>query len=362
VAKAKSPVVCSSLAIGIPQNETAMGQSTTAAQPAVTVLDISDPTAANAGMDLIKQDGMSLQSLPLQAKRVIVRLNSATVVYHSTNLRVRTRTQTQNGLLACVTFGPRTSGTVDGLQIRPGMLVIVEPETEVGFIADPGYESVALLVRPDEVQQHLLDRQRAGGFRSPRGIEILRTDPGGARDFFRLGKRLATAASRTPAKFDEGRPERHAAQVELLEALLVATRSADTVEPAGTERTRRAHDQIVRSAEEFALSRAGERIHVSDLCLAAAVSERTLESAFKEVTGISPMAYLVRLRLHRVHAALLAAEPGATRISAEALKWGFWHFGEFSQAYKQCFGELPSVTLRRKPGMSDLGSNTLAKH
>jgi len=62
-----------------------MGQSTTAAQPAVTVLDISDPTAANAGMDLIKQDGMSLQSLPLQAKRVIVRLNSATVVYHSTS-------------------------------------------------------------------------------------------------------------------------------------------------------------------------------------------------------------------------------------------------------------------------------------
>jgi AraC-like DNA-binding protein len=360
VAKAKSPVVCSSLAIGIPQNETAMGQSTTAAQPAVTVLDISDPTAANAGMDLIKQDGMSLQSLPLQAKRVIVRLNSATVVYHSTNLRVRTRTKTQNGLLACVTFGPRTSGTVDGLQIRPGMLVIVEPETEVGFIADPGYESVALLVRPDEVQQHLLARQRAGGFRSPRGIEILRTDPGGARDFFRLGKRLATAASRTPAKFDEGRPERHAAQVELLEALLVATRSADTVEPAGTERTRRAHDQIVRSAEEFALSRAGERIHVSDLCLAAAVSERTLESAFKEVTGISPMAYLVRLRLHRVHAALLAAEPGATRISAEALKWGFWHFGEFSQAYKQCFGELPSVSLRSKPCMSDRGSNTLA--
>jgi transcriptional regulator GlxA family with amidase domain len=73
------------------------------------------------------------------------------------------------------------------------------------------------------------------------------------------------------------------------------------------------------------------------------------------------MAYLVRLRLHRVRAALLAAEPGATRVSTEALKWGFWHFGEFSRTYKQCFGESPSVTLRRKPGMSDLGSNTVAK-
>jgi AraC family ethanolamine operon transcriptional activator len=26
------------------------------------------------------------------------------------------------------------------------------------------------------------------------------------------------------------------------------------------------------------------------------------------------------------------------------------HFGEFSRAYKDCFGELPSDTLRRKPG------------
>jgi AraC-like DNA-binding protein len=32
-----------------------------------------------------------------------------------------------------------------------------------------------------------------------------------------------------------------------------------------------------------------------------------------------------------------------------ALNWGFWHFGEFSRAYKDCFGELPSVTLRRRP-------------
>ena len=108
VATVKSPVVCSSLAIGIPQNETSMGQSTTSAHPAVTVVDISDLAAANAGMDLIELDGMSLQSLPLQAKRVIVRLDSATIVYHFTNLRLRTRTKTQKGLLAYVTFGPRT--------------------------------------------------------------------------------------------------------------------------------------------------------------------------------------------------------------------------------------------------------------
>jgi AraC-like DNA-binding protein len=51
--------------------------------------------------------------------------------------------------------------------------------------------------------------------------------------------------------------------------------------------------------------------------------------------------------LHRVRQALAAAKAESTTVSTEALNWGFWHFGEFSRAYKDCFGELPSDTLRR---------------
>jgi AraC-like DNA-binding protein len=71
---------------------------------------------------------------------------------------------------------------------------------------------------------------------------------------------------------------------------------------------------------------------LSDLCSAAEVSERTLEGAFHEVMGLAPMAYLVRLRLHRAREALLGATQGSTTVSAEALNWGSWHFGEFSRA------------------------------
>jgi transcriptional regulator GlxA family with amidase domain len=78
------------------------------------------------------------------------------------------------------------------------------------------------------------------------------------------------------------------------------------------------------------------------------VSERTLENAFREVMGITPVAYLIRVRLHRVRKALLTATGASTTVSAEALNWGFWHFGEFSRAYRLCFGELPSDTLRQK--------------
>jgi AraC-like DNA-binding protein len=91
------------------------------------------------------------------------------------------------------------------------------------------------------------------------------------------------------------------------------------------------------------------------------VSERTLEYAFKEVMGLTPLNYLIRLRLHWVHQALLAASHGSSTVSAEALRWGFWHFGEFTRAYKKCFGVLPSETLLRAPGElqheADVGSS-----
>jgi len=96
------------------------------------------------------------------------------------------------------------------------------------------------------------------------------------------------------------------------------------------------------------MAHTGGHLNVTDLCTVAAVSERTLQYAFKEVMGLTPLAYLIRLRLNRVRQALMAATHGSTTVSAEALRWGFWHFGEFSSAYKTCFGEAPSETLRRK--------------
>ena len=123
-----------------------------------------------------------------------------------------------------------------------------------------------------------------------------------------------------------------------------------TSSPAAATGPGRRRALIVKTVEEFALSQTDDHLYVSDLCRVAGVSERTLEYAFKEVMGLTPVTYLIRLRLHRVRRALLAATQGTTTVSIEALDWGFWHFGEFSRAYKDCFGELPSDTLRRRPG------------
>jgi AraC family ethanolamine operon transcriptional activator len=320
------------------------------APPAVTVVELSDITAVKAGIEPLDLDAVQLQSMPLRVRRVVVRLGAAAVVFQTTNLRVRTRTSVGQGLLAYVTFGPRTKGTVNGLPVRPGMMLAAESGAEGMFVVDAGWESIAFLLPPQDIRAHLAIRQRESDFRMPHGVEMLQVSTERAGRLFDWGKLLVDTAARSPALFNDVEKERDAARVELLEYLLATLGAAHDFEPARGDRTRQARNLIVRTAEDYALAHTGDHLHVSDLCRAAAVSERTLEGAFIEILGLTPMAYLIRLRLHRVREALLEATQGSTTVSAEALNWGFWHFGEFSRAYKDCFGELPSDTLRRKPG------------
>lgn len=319
------------------------------AQPSVIVVEVSDPAAAGAGLELIDLDAVKLDRTPFRARRVIVRLVGAAVLYHSTNLRVRTRTSTQAGLLGYVTFGPQASGTVNGVPVRAGLMLAAAPGAEGRFVVDTNWESMTFLVESEEMGRHLRARGRQGEFRLSQGVELLEANAGRVRSLFDWGKRLIETAARQPLLFDE-RKYKIAAQVELFEALLHALDTAAHVEPSRSEATRQARSAVVKTAEDHALSRIGEPLYVSDLCEAASVSERALEYAFGEVMGLAPVTYLTRLRLHRVRQALLAGNQGTTTVSAEALNWGFWHFGEFSRAYKECFGELPSDTLRRKTG------------
>jgi AraC-like DNA-binding protein len=318
-------------------------------QAAVTVVDVTDPTEVNTGVELLDLDAVQLQSLPLRVRRVMIRLDSAAVVFHSTNVRVRTRTRVREGFIAYVTFGRDAQGTIDGLPVRPGLLLAAEPGTEHTFVANGGWESITFLLRPGDIVAHLTARQRAAEFRAPAGLEPLQADSERVHRLFDWGKLLVDVALREPSLFDGRTKERVAAEHELLEVLLAALRGAEELESTRSDRTGQAHSLIVKSAEDYAMAQSTDRLYVTDLCRVAAVSERTLEYAFKEITGLTPVNYLTRLRLHRVRQALLAASPGSTTVSTEALNWGFWHFGEFSRAYRDCFGELPSETLRRKP-------------
>jgi AraC-like DNA-binding protein len=315
---------------------------------AVTVVEISDPTAVGENLEVIEQDAVQLTTSPLRVRRVVVRLGASVLMFQSTNLPIRTRTSLHGGLVAFVTFGPRAAGTLNGLPIGPGRLLASPSGVEVEFIVEGGYESVSLLVPPDDIRAHLRGRHWEDEFRLPDGVELLQPCQAAAQGLYHLGRRLADVAARQPEVFDV--PQVQAtAQIELLESLLATLGSARDAVSSSRDLTRQAHSRVVQVTEDYALAHTAERLYVTDLCEAAGVSERTLQYAFKELMGMTPVAYLTRLRLHRVRQELRAATHRSTTVTAEALRWGFWHFGDFSRSYKSCFGELPSDTLRREP-------------
>jgi AraC family ethanolamine operon transcriptional activator len=83
------------------------------------------------------------------------------------------------------------------------------------------------------------------------------------------------------------------------------------------------------------------------LCAEIGVSQRTLEYAFQERLGTSPMEFIRRLRMHTARRALLAAQPGGATVTEIAMTLGFYQLGRFAAEYRAIFGELPSATLTR---------------
>lgn len=321
----------------------------TTARPAVEVVEFTDPTIANAGIELIEQDAVLLESMPLRVRRTIVRVDDAAVVYHSANQRVRSITSVRREFLAYVVFGQQVKGTMNGFPVGPGVMLAAEPEAEARFVTEPGWQSITVMVRPQVFKEHLTARNSEGDFRAPCGVQTLKVDGGKVGELFGWGKRLTDTAARQPALFNDRPDVRMVAKVELFEMLIATLRGADDVDTTRSDRKRQDYSLMVKNVEDYALANIGDHLLVTDLCKVAAASERTLENAFKTILGITPVAYLTKIRLHRVRQALLAGSHGTTTVSAEALNWGFWHFGEFSRAYRQCFGELPSDTLRRRP-------------
>ena len=86
---------------------------------------------------------------------------------------------------------------------------------------------------------------------------------------------------------------------------------------------------------------------VRDLCELTGISERTLQYVFRWKYGVSPLAYLKKVRLNEVRRHLHQASARQLKISDAANAAGFWHMGQFARDYHQLFGELPSETLRK---------------
>src|SRR5215831_10837261 len=109
------------------------------------------------------------------------------------------------------------------------------------------------------------------------------------------------------------------------------------------------HAAIMRRLENFLEANPDSTLHLTDLCAAAAVSDRTLRILCHEHLGMSPTRYLWLRRMHLARRALRMGDPTTTTVTQIATSYAFWELGRFAVAYRSLFGETPSATLRRPP-------------
>lgn len=101
----------------------------------------------------------------------------------------------------------------------------------------------------------------------------------------------------------------------------------------------------LRLAEGYIEAHLDQQITLEDVATVAGISPRGLQLAFREHRGTTPLGFWREARLARAHADLLSAPPG-TRVTDIALRWGFTHFGRFSELYRARYGLCPRDTLR----------------
>jgi transcriptional regulator GlxA family with amidase domain len=103
---------------------------------------------------------------------------------------------------------------------------------------------------------------------------------------------------------------------------------------------------FLKRADRFILDHLGEAFTVSQLAIHCGVSWRTMEKAFVNFRGMTPVAHVRNVRLD--HARQVLGENGVT-VADVAARCGFRSSTTFALEYRKRFGLPPSQARRAKP-------------
>jgi len=104
-------------------------------------------------------------------------------------------------------------------------------------------------------------------------------------------------------------------------------------------------EKTALEVRSFLLNSLEETMSIQSIVEQFKTSDKTLQSSFKSLFGITPKRFINLLKLNKAHENLHHADALTTNVSDIAAKWGFSHFGRFAKEYNALFEVLPSETL-----------------
>lgn len=230
---------------------------------------------------------------------------------------------------------------IDGqpIQVRPGQGLLISPPCKARRRSHPG-SVLAFAIDQSLVRDRLLLRL---GKRPRSALRFHPLVSSAARDLFEYVQLIVNAVDQS--RLSEGRAITATLEAGLVDLLLETQPHSQSGIIANAESTRA--NQTVQVARDYILRNINGEINLPTLARVAGCSPRALQLAFTSSLGLTPMQFVLRVRLARARH-LIEKSNRDEPIAAIASKTGFSNLGRFSQRYRQSFGESPSETLRRR--------------
>jgi AraC-like DNA-binding protein len=241
-----------------------------------------------------------------------------------------------------IATGERIPTWINGSSTGDGDLQLYCEGADVFYRAGPGGRWAGLTVKRERLQAAALKRLgRELPLSSPGAMQHLHVDPGAFDRLRRLVHSLRPNSNGIPLSRDADATSEWVLSA-YVEAIAAADpSSADVIRQRATYR-----NEVVRRADAAIRCLIGKAYTSTQLCKSLGMSERNLELYFHEALGVSPKAWFQCLSLHRARTLLRYHAAGRGSVTGAALACGFEHFGRFSEAYRELFGECPSETVR----------------
>lgn len=286
---------------------------------------------------------MQLNSGEFRADGAMLQLDGVSIARVSMSRTLLQRGYAAHGLFAVFVPGAG-SGPVyaQGQLVESGQCATLMEGAQLEAISHEGYMDVCVGLEL-RVCRPQLEALNGGSLDLARGATIAAPGPGWTKDILDRVDWLLATVTEYPQMLRDARL-RASLSDHVLAAMLRFDNSPADVD-AVTNEARASRRAAVRVAREFIHSRLSEPLRLSELCRHAKLKIRSLEYGFREVTGLTPVAYIRSLRLNAVRKALQQNASGPQRsISEIATDVGFWHLSQFSSDYRRLFGETPTET------------------
>lgn len=292
-----------------------------------------------------RAESIPLNPAQFNVLRACLNLPSCTLSLVRTFPRIVNGYDLSGRLIIVVPMNEVSSTRLNGAPVGQS-LIVVRGNANCTVVEPEGRLVAILSVRADSLARKWLDFGD--------GHLLLRLCP---EDLARLQRSiLATlelAAREPDAVVAEGMPEQMQRTLfAAFDSFMCSGEFHDCGNPALLERYKTIVDRLDQLLDFNPIESANER-----LAHEIGISVRTLQTASQCVFGFGAHRYSRLKRLWAVRRQLRSGAIGLT-VRASALGHGFWHISQFTIAYREAFGELPSATLaqgRAGAGVPQLG-------